>query len=456
MDSTRREAKWMRAGALLVAGAAALGVAAVALPSKQTAGGAGAGPTSLYASSCLDTSSPVLFGYDLVAYFSMDSDSDGVLGSVKHHSTFGDDEYTYTFYFSTSENKALFDADPTAYLPQFGGFCSWGIAEEDFWDKKNMGPSADPNVWSIIDGKLYFFMFDTPQSKFMDGDTSEYIAEGEKRWLNWYNGSAAFNTGCSWWDATSDSGVVKSPYFEGSDLPEPEEATPSADSADSADGTDSADSDQAANIAKAKKAKKETKENNENDDGDDSSSSTKTGIVGRGNGSSSKKATSATEDTEDVDTDTAMGRGEEGRENHQNNYPTEVADKPRSIDLSPGAIDPRNTRQYNADSAPPATRPDSDDHPVLDTGSAVEPMPLSHTDDESCGKGCTQSSTSSSGTSSTVGSGSSGTIGADGNIVSSTADSNTAMGRGEEGRENHAKNYPHEVADKGPVSISMK
>jgi hypothetical protein len=36
----------------------------------------------------------------------------------------------YKFQFLTVENKALFDAAPDKYIPQFGGFCAWGMSEE--------------------------------------------------------------------------------------------------------------------------------------------------------------------------------------------------------------------------------------------------------------------------------------------------------------------------------------
>lgn len=161
---------------------------------------------------CLESSNgPVLSGYDVVAYFSLESGSDGVLGSAIYNATYGG----YSFYFETAANRDLFEADPAAYAPQYGGFCSWGIAEESVWDKANMGPSADPDVWEIIDGKLYLFMFDKPHDKFMglltdddldaSGSTAAYISDGDERWDGWYGDEVVFNTDCFWWDASSDT-----------------------------------------------------------------------------------------------------------------------------------------------------------------------------------------------------------------------------------------------------------
>lgn len=165
-----------------------------------------------YSANCLSTDNVVLDGYDLVAYFSLDAGADGVAGSSDYTTTYGDNDNTYTFYFSTAANLALFEASPTSYLPQFGGFCSWGVAEEDWWTVDNMGPNANPDVWEVIDGKLYFFMMDEPRDKFMgaetaddldsSGSTATYITDGSTNWEGWFDGAAAFNTGCYWYEET--------------------------------------------------------------------------------------------------------------------------------------------------------------------------------------------------------------------------------------------------------------
>ena len=149
-----------------------------------------------------------------VEYFNLDAGSAGVAGSSDYQATYGDHGNTYTFYFSTEANQKTFEADPTRYLPQNGGFCSWGIAAEDWWTEASLGPSGNPDVWEIIDDKLYFFMFDTPRDKFMglessddldkSADTAAYITAAAERWEDWFDGAAAYNTACLWYDTTSD------------------------------------------------------------------------------------------------------------------------------------------------------------------------------------------------------------------------------------------------------------
>ena len=80
-------------------------------------------------------------GYDPVAYFTVGK-------PVR-----GKDEYATkwqgaTFKFSSAENLALFKAEPTAYAPQYGGYCAFAVS-------KGATAGTVPDAWSIVDGKLY-------------------------------------------------------------------------------------------------------------------------------------------------------------------------------------------------------------------------------------------------------------------------------------------------------------
>lgn len=151
------------------------------------------------------TEGPVLNGYDVVAYFSLDKGSDGVQGSSDYSTTY----QSYTFQFSTAENLEMFESDPKRYLPQWGGFCAYGISEESWWTIDTLGPNANTDVWEIVDDKLYMFMYDTPRERFMDGNLTSEIAAGSSRWTGWFPEENVFNTGCYWFNKTSDSGVSK-------------------------------------------------------------------------------------------------------------------------------------------------------------------------------------------------------------------------------------------------------
>lgn len=80
-------------------------------------------------------------GYDTVAYF-----KDGK--ALKGSETFTSQWHGMTWQFSTRENRDLFAASPEKYAPQYDGWCAWAMTES----RKAV---TDPEVWKIVDGKLY-------------------------------------------------------------------------------------------------------------------------------------------------------------------------------------------------------------------------------------------------------------------------------------------------------------
>ena len=84
------------------------------------------------AGACAPALTPVLYGYDVVEYFSLAADAAGVVGSeeYQHNLTAYDastaatkmTNTTFTFFFSSKQNQEAFAADPYKYAPQWGGF----------------------------------------------------------------------------------------------------------------------------------------------------------------------------------------------------------------------------------------------------------------------------------------------------------------------------------------------
>ena len=82
--------------------------------------------------SALQATTPVLYGYDVVEYFSLDASASGVKGSeafaanltVGDHSnaTIKMDTTNFTFFFKDDTNLQKFQEDPWKYAPQWGGF----------------------------------------------------------------------------------------------------------------------------------------------------------------------------------------------------------------------------------------------------------------------------------------------------------------------------------------------
>jgi hypothetical protein len=85
----------------------------------------------------------MLLGHDPVAYF------------TRGQPTRGNPKLSVnlperTYYFASAEHKALFEANPAKYEPQYGGFCASGAA---FAVKLG----SDPTSWLIRDGRLFIF-----------------------------------------------------------------------------------------------------------------------------------------------------------------------------------------------------------------------------------------------------------------------------------------------------------
>lgn len=83
----------------------------------------------------------ILSGHDTVAYFTANKAVQGYSGiSAVHDGAI--------YHFSSEANRDLFNANPSKYAPQYGGFCAYGAA---------IGAKfpIDPTVFAVVDNKLY-------------------------------------------------------------------------------------------------------------------------------------------------------------------------------------------------------------------------------------------------------------------------------------------------------------
>lgn len=78
------------------------------------------------------------------------------------------------YYFASAEAQAEFEADPVAHLPQFGGFCAFGV----FVGKKLDG---DVRYADIVDGKLYLFVNAAILEKYLE-DKAAVIEGAHAKW----------------------------------------------------------------------------------------------------------------------------------------------------------------------------------------------------------------------------------------------------------------------------------
>ena len=116
----------------------------------------------------------MLEGHDPVAYFTEGRHVPGKPELRSQH-----DGVTYRF--ATAEHKAMFDREPGKYVPQFGGFCSNGIAYAIPW-------GGDADTWKIIDGKLYIFGGEASRRYFLM-DEAKNVELATRYWKDEVEGS---------------------------------------------------------------------------------------------------------------------------------------------------------------------------------------------------------------------------------------------------------------------------
>lgn len=109
-----------------------------------TAAGAAAAPFVSVASFA-DAAAPLAIrGYDVVAYFSLAKDADGVKGSTSHTTEYNG----RTYRFASAENLATFTADPERFDAKYLGHCAWAAS------RGYIAP-GDPEAWTVHDDRLY-------------------------------------------------------------------------------------------------------------------------------------------------------------------------------------------------------------------------------------------------------------------------------------------------------------
>ncbi|WP_294613849.1 YHS domain-containing (seleno)protein [uncultured Roseovarius sp.] len=108
-----------------------------------------------------------MHGVDPVSMFGVSSPSQGEAVYTSTHD--GID-----YYFASAEAKQAFDENPAAYLPQFGGFCAFGV----FVGKKLDG---DARYADIVEGKLYLFVNAAILEKYRE-DPEAVIAGAYAKW----------------------------------------------------------------------------------------------------------------------------------------------------------------------------------------------------------------------------------------------------------------------------------
>jgi YHS domain-containing protein len=106
-------------------------------------------------------------GYDVIAYFDEKR-------PVKGTEDFKFEYQGATYLFASAAHRDLFSGNPDKYLPQYGGYCAYGMA------KGHKAP-VDPEAWSVVDGRLYL-NYSVGVSKDFAKDRAQNIQEADKNW----------------------------------------------------------------------------------------------------------------------------------------------------------------------------------------------------------------------------------------------------------------------------------
>lgn len=91
-------------------------------------------------------------GYDVVSYF---LERKAVKGNMYISTTY----QGVTYYFSSQKHLTLFTKNPEQYIPQYGGWCAYGMSMLETNGKVGKY-SIDPKSFKIVKGKLYLFYDD--------------------------------------------------------------------------------------------------------------------------------------------------------------------------------------------------------------------------------------------------------------------------------------------------------
>lgn len=128
----------------------------------------------------IDNSNIALLGYSPVSYLDLGIAQRGVKEFKSEHNK-------VVYYFTNVDQKKKFDKNPSRYLPQYGGYCAFGVyAGAKF--------RPDPNKFIVKDGKYFLFLYnlelDAQQLWLAENDHNKLVSKANTNWSklkNTYN-----------------------------------------------------------------------------------------------------------------------------------------------------------------------------------------------------------------------------------------------------------------------------
>jgi YHS domain-containing protein len=108
-----------------------------------------------------------LQGYDVVAYHTQQQ-------AVKGAAALSHVWRGVTWRFASAENRDRFAKAPDQFLPEFGGFCAYGVS-------RGYAVDIDPQAFAVVDGKLYLNYSKRVQGTW-NQDRPGYIEKARQHW----------------------------------------------------------------------------------------------------------------------------------------------------------------------------------------------------------------------------------------------------------------------------------
>ena len=105
-------------------------------------------------------------GYDTVSYFTVGKPAKG-------QDALATEWMGAKWKFSTQANLDLFKANPEKYAPQYGGYCAFGVAQDNL-------VKVEPDQFTIRDGKLYLNFDADIQAKWLQ-DPAGFIKAADAK-----------------------------------------------------------------------------------------------------------------------------------------------------------------------------------------------------------------------------------------------------------------------------------
>jgi len=125
----------------------------------------------------IDNSNIALEGYSPVSYLDLGLAQKGLKQFKSEHNK-------VVYYFTSSEQKQAFDKNPEKYLPQYGGYCAFGVyAGAKF--------RPDPNKFIVKDGKYFLYLYnlelDAQQLWLKENNHAGLVKKANENWNNLKN-----------------------------------------------------------------------------------------------------------------------------------------------------------------------------------------------------------------------------------------------------------------------------